>query len=102
MSTKSPAVVWSGGEGGVVDGEGLVGDPVPGVAGAGAVGGGDAEGLELHRVAERGADLLGEQGGAARLDEDAGGAGDDGVEVGAVGGRDDGGAAGHRLDGGDG
>src|SRR3984957_2471940 len=90
-----------GGEGGVVDGEGLVGDAVPGVAGAGAVGGGDAERLELHGVGEQGADLVGEEGGAQRLDQDAGGAVDDGVEVGAVGGRDDGGAAGHRLDGGE-
>src|ERR1700722_18058212 len=91
-----------GGEGGVVDGEGLVGDAVPGVAGAGAVGGGDAERLELHGVGEQGADLLGEEGGAAGLDQEAGGAVEDGVDLGAGGGRDDGGAAGHGLDGGDG
>src|ERR1700678_305663 len=93
---------YLGGQGGVVDGEGLVRDPVPGVAGPRAVGRGDAERLELHRVGQQRANLLRQQGRPEGLHQDAGGSVDDGVEVGAVGGRDDGGAAGHGLDGGDG
>src|SRR5580704_13997769 len=87
------------GDGGVVDGEGLVRDPVPGVAGARAVGRGHAERLEHHRVGEELADPLREQGRAAGLDQDAGGAVDHGVDLGADGGGDDRGAARHRLDG---
>ena len=83
----------------VVDGDGLVRDPVPGVPGLGPVGRGHAEGLEQHRVGEQLPDPLREQRRAAGRDQDAGGAVDHGVHLAADRGGDDRGAARHGLDG---
>jgi serine phosphatase RsbU (regulator of sigma subunit)/PAS domain-containing protein len=96
---KGPAARLRGG-GRLVGRQRLPGDPVPRVAGAGAVGGGDAVGLQHHGLGEQVPDTVRQERGATGRHQDAGGAIDHGVRHGVGPGpaeRDDRGAARHGL-----